>query len=96
MGCCWTGVDTGASCLAIVTAAYLGFADRPFSTSACKPANSATPSLTRRSSPLLLQYYDFPVVSMRSAVWRNMAAGVEGFRVSPALGNGSVGRGSFD
>lgn len=29
-----------------------------------------------------LQYYDFPVVSMRSAVWRNMAAGVEGFRVS--------------
>lgn len=42
---------------------------------------------------LLLQYYDFPVVSMRSAVWRNMAAGVEGFRVSTASGNGGCWEG---
>ena len=31
-----------------------------------------------------LQFYDIPVVSLRSAVWRNLAAGIEGFQVSTA------------
>lgn len=28
------------------------------------------------------QFYDIPVVSLRSAVWRNLAAGIEGFQVA--------------
>ena len=31
-----------------------------------------------------MQYYDIPVVSMRSAVWRLMQAGIDGFRVCGA------------
>ena len=29
-----------------------------------------------------LQFYDIPVVSLRSAVWRNLAAGIQGFQVA--------------
>lgn len=38
---------------------------------------------TAPASPAL-QFYDIPVVSLRSAVWRNLAAGIEGFQVSTA------------
>ena len=40
------------------------------------PAPPARPVL-----PLLLQYYDFPAVSMRNVLWPLMNAGIEGFKV---------------
>lgn len=61
-----------------------GGREYPVLSASCKAANTSLAQFIPRAAHIIvyLQFYDIPVVSLRSAVWRNLAAGIEGFQVA--------------